>query len=196
MLTVCIISSFFLISIVAPSKDLPKVLAKYTYTANPERPGGFDELGMKQGEKLYFHFQHKSNPHWLFAENMNGVTGYVPASYIMVSLNSFANKKSKQKPLFVNIFSGVDRERQWVVAPPPQSFLEAICRKIVAFVGIYPIGDEHFLCFWNPQTLDKISHWNFAGKMPIPKAWVKTHRYESYHMTIPFLGKFWALPVY
>ncbi len=70
----------------APSKDLPKVLVKFSYKANPDRPGGFDELTIKQGEKLYFHHPHKSNPHWVLAENMDGESGYVPASYLMVSL--------------------------------------------------------------------------------------------------------------
>eukprot|EP00794_Sanderia_malayensis_P017581 gene17581-19333_t len=64
-------------------KDLPKVLAKYSYTANPDKPGGFEEMSMKQGDKLYFHSKHQNNPHWVLAEHLDGSSGYVPASYLM-----------------------------------------------------------------------------------------------------------------
>eukprot|EP00112_Aurelia_sp_Birch-Aquarium-sp1_P017386 Seg402.6 transcript_id=Seg402.6/GoldUCD/mRNA.D3Y31 product="hypothetical protein" protein_id=Seg402.6/GoldUCD/D3Y31 len=63
--------------------DLRMVMAKYSYKANPERPGGFDELTIKQTEKLYFHCAHPQNPLWLKAENEEGIIGYVPANYII-----------------------------------------------------------------------------------------------------------------
>lgn len=62
---------------------------KYSYNANPGRPGGFDELTIKQGEHVYFHEVNSSNPHWVKAENEQGKIGHVPASYIMVGGNSY-----------------------------------------------------------------------------------------------------------
>ena len=67
-----------------PTKQLTKVLAKYSYKANPDRPGGFDELSIKQGEYIYFHGVNPTNPYWVKAENNQGVIGHVPAEYIMV----------------------------------------------------------------------------------------------------------------
>lgn len=66
-----------------PEKDLQVVLAKFSYKANPDEPGGFKELTIKQKEKLYVHFKHKDNPHWVKAENFSGEIGFVPADYLM-----------------------------------------------------------------------------------------------------------------
>ena len=71
------------------NKSLRKVLAKYSYKANPERPGGFEELTIKQGEHIYFHEKNPNNPYWVKAENEQGEIGYVPANYIVVSKNHF-----------------------------------------------------------------------------------------------------------
>lgn len=61
-----------------------QLLAKYNYKANPDRPGGFDELSITQGEKLEFCRKHPTNPHWWEARNTKGVVGFVPAIYMMV----------------------------------------------------------------------------------------------------------------
>lgn len=61
-----------------------KLLAKYSYKGNPDRPGGFDELTVTQGEKLEFCRAHPKNPHWWEAKNTNGNVGFIPATYMMV----------------------------------------------------------------------------------------------------------------
>lgn len=61
-----------------------RLLAKYKYTANPAKPGGFDELTIMQGEKLVFSRPHPSNPFWWEAKSENGDIGFVPATYMMV----------------------------------------------------------------------------------------------------------------
>jgi len=61
-----------------------RLLAKYSYKANPSKPGGFDELTVTQGEKLELCRAHPSNPHWWEARNENGDIGFVPATYMMV----------------------------------------------------------------------------------------------------------------
>ena len=71
-------------SVSAPNQKPIKSLVKYSYIANPEKPGGFEELTIKQGEHIYFHEAHHLNPHWVKAENQQGEVGYVPATYIMV----------------------------------------------------------------------------------------------------------------
>ena len=62
-----------------------RLLAKYSYKGNPDRPGGFDELTVTQGEKLEFSRAHSTNPHWWEAKNVNGDVGFIPATYMMVS---------------------------------------------------------------------------------------------------------------
>lgn len=61
-----------------------KLLAKYNYKGNPDRPGGFDELTVIQGEKLDFCKPHPKNPHWWEAKNDAGDVGFIPATYMMV----------------------------------------------------------------------------------------------------------------
>ena len=71
----------------AQKGDKPvRLLAKYNYQCNRDRPGGFDELTVMQGEKLEFSRAHPTNPHWWEARNDNGDVGFVPASYMMVSV--------------------------------------------------------------------------------------------------------------
>lgn len=69
------------------NKKLKKVLVKYSYKANQNRPGGFDELTIKQGEHIYYHEVNPNNPYWVKAENEKGEIGHVPANYIMVRIN-------------------------------------------------------------------------------------------------------------
>ena len=70
---------------VSDGKKPVRLLAKYNYKANPNRPGGFDELSLKQAEKLEFIQAHPANPFWWEARNGDSLSGYVPASYVMVS---------------------------------------------------------------------------------------------------------------
>ncbi|XP_068751865.1 uncharacterized protein [Montipora capricornis] len=67
-----------------------KLLAKYNYKANPDRPGGFDELTITQGENLEFCRAHPTNPHWWEARNGSGNVGFVPATYMMVLENKIS----------------------------------------------------------------------------------------------------------
>eukprot|EP00795_Rhopilema_esculentum_P013284 gene13284-4121_t len=92
---------------VQAKQGLKIVLAKYSYKANPECPGGFEELSMSQGEKFYFYSLHPSNPHWAKAENMEGRVGFVPTSYIM-ELQS----KPSQLPWFENKRLEIEAEEE------------------------------------------------------------------------------------
>ena len=65
------------------------MIAKYSYTANPDKPGGFEELTIKQGEKLWFVEKHPYNPHWIKVKTENGATGFAPTSYTMVRMYYF-----------------------------------------------------------------------------------------------------------
>lgn len=63
-------------------------MAKYNYRANPDEPGGFKELDMKQGEKLRLirrgHAETR-NPLWWQVSNEKGEIGFVPGNYCMVN---------------------------------------------------------------------------------------------------------------
>lgn len=76
---------------VAPSEDNGQsstLLVKYSYKANPDRPGGFHEITVKQGQKVQFLNVHPSQPLWWQVKEQNGgSTGYVPASYMMILEN-------------------------------------------------------------------------------------------------------------
>jgi len=80
-----------------------RLLAKYSYKANPDKPGGFNELTVTQGEKLELCRAHPSNPHWWEAKNENGDVGFVPATYMMVleekisALPWLVNKKQAEE---------------------------------------------------------------------------------------------------
>ena len=63
-----------------------QLLAKYSFQANPDRPGEFDEMSLKQGEKVEFIKVHPNNPFWWEARNAMNQVAFVPASYMMVSL--------------------------------------------------------------------------------------------------------------
>ena len=87
--------TYALVSVVFPAVPVPpvsdgkrpiKLLAKYNYKANVDRPGGFDELSLTQGERLEFIQAHPINPFWWQARNSEEQMGYVPASYLMVNL--------------------------------------------------------------------------------------------------------------
>jgi Variant SH3 domain. len=66
----------------------PKLIGKYNFTANPDKPGGFEELSITQGEHLTLLVKGHSaskNHLWWEVKNRNGKIGFVPANYCMVS---------------------------------------------------------------------------------------------------------------
>ena len=65
-------------------------MAKYNFTGNPDKPGGFEELSMKQGEKLtLLNKGHapSGNHLWWEVQNDDGKQGFVPANYCMVRVD-------------------------------------------------------------------------------------------------------------
>lgn len=72
----------------------PRVVAKYNFQGNPDQPGGFKELAIKQGEYLTLlqkgHLP-SNNPLWWEVENVNGDVGFVPANYCMEHENKPTN---------------------------------------------------------------------------------------------------------
>ncbi|EDO45784.1 predicted protein [Nematostella vectensis] len=112
---------------VPPIKEGSKpvqLLAKYNYKANPNRPGGFDEMSLTAGEKLEFIATHSVNPYWWEAKREeSGEVAFVPASYIMVLeskletlpwLEDMKAAKEKRKEEMEETNSGIFGN-----APPP-----------------------------------------------------------------------------
>ena len=63
----------------------PTLLVKYNYKSNPDQPGGFPELTVKQGQKVTFLNVHESEPLWWNVRDEDGgQCGYIPGSYVMV----------------------------------------------------------------------------------------------------------------
>lgn len=63
------------------------MIAKYSYTGKHGRPGGFDEISIKQGEKLKLickGHEPTKNPLWWEVINERGEQGFVPASFCMI----------------------------------------------------------------------------------------------------------------
>ena len=60
-------------------------MAKFSYKANPNSPLG-KELSCTQKDKLTFISCHPKNEAWWVTENQEGEQGYVPASYMLVSM--------------------------------------------------------------------------------------------------------------
>ncbi|XP_019646564.1 PREDICTED: high osmolarity signaling protein SHO1-like isoform X2 [Branchiostoma belcheri] len=67
-----------------PQKGDVVMMAKYSYKANPDQPGGFPELSVKQAQMLTLVKKHPNNEHWWEAKNEDGDVGFVPASYMMI----------------------------------------------------------------------------------------------------------------
>jgi len=64
-----------------------QILAKYNFTGNPDKPGGFEELCMKQGDKLtLLNKGHAPSGNYLWWEvrNDDGKQGFVPANYCLI----------------------------------------------------------------------------------------------------------------
>ena len=68
-------------------KENEKLAAKYTYKANPSSPIGH-ELNLKPGAYLKFVRVADCNAHWWYCKNEEGEEGYIPASYVVVILNT------------------------------------------------------------------------------------------------------------
>lgn len=64
----------------------PTLLVKYSYKSNPNQPGGFPELTVKQGQKVTFLNVHETEALWwnVQSEDKHN-SGYIPGSYVMVS---------------------------------------------------------------------------------------------------------------
>ena len=63
----------------------PTLLVKYSYKSNPDQPGGFPELTVKQGQKVTFLNAHEHEGLWWnVRDENNGQSGYIPGSYVMV----------------------------------------------------------------------------------------------------------------
>lgn len=82
----------------------PTLLAKYSYQAKPDQPGGFPEMTVKQGQKVQFLEVHPEQSLWWHVREQNGGnTGYVPASYMLIlddkpsSLPWLENKRLEEK---------------------------------------------------------------------------------------------------
>ena len=69
-------------------------MAKYNYKAKADRPGGFDELTIVQGEKLTLlqkgHIETNNNL-WWEVRNDNGEIGFAPHNYLQVWLKHFGH---------------------------------------------------------------------------------------------------------
>lgn len=62
-----------------------RLMAKYSYARNPDMPGGFEEIGLQQFEKVWLLKRgHKDNTHWWEIENDKGHKGFAPAQYLTI----------------------------------------------------------------------------------------------------------------
>lgn len=60
-------------------------MAKYSYARNPDMPGGFEEIGLKQFQKVWLLKKgYKDNMHWWEVENDQGQKGFAPAQYLTI----------------------------------------------------------------------------------------------------------------
>ena len=71
------------------------MIAKYAYSANPDSPLG-RELSVKKGDALNFLKSHEDNENWWLAENVDGEVGYVPMSYMLVSIIAISSESFLQ----------------------------------------------------------------------------------------------------
>lgn len=63
----------------------PKLIVKYSYQSNPDQPGGFPELSVKQGQKVIFLNVHEHETLWWNIRDVNsGKCGYIPGPYLML----------------------------------------------------------------------------------------------------------------
>jgi hypothetical protein len=60
---------------------MKRMMAKYTFTANPDTPLG-KELSLKPKEEVHYLCTHASEDLWALVRNSNGEEGYVPFSYL------------------------------------------------------------------------------------------------------------------
>ncbi|XP_028403027.1 uncharacterized protein LOC114525796 [Dendronephthya gigantea] len=63
----------------------PKLLVKYSYKKNPNQPGGFPELTVRQRQNVTFLNVHETESLWWNVKDEDsGESGYVPGSYLMI----------------------------------------------------------------------------------------------------------------
>ena len=62
------------------------MLATHIYKKNPDGPVG-NVLDLSEGETVVYLMKHDHNDHWWLAENGKGQVGYVPAAYIMITVD-------------------------------------------------------------------------------------------------------------
>lgn len=80
-----------------------KLLAKFSYQANVEQPGGFVEMSMKAQDTIFYLETHPAQPLWWKVRGSDSTIGYVPAKYCMLveekvdSLPWLEKKKKKDK---------------------------------------------------------------------------------------------------
>ena len=68
------------------------LMATHAYTRNHESPLG-KEIDLQQWETLIFKGEHAENEHWRLVEDRNGQLGYAPAAFLVVILDTTAEKE-------------------------------------------------------------------------------------------------------
>ena len=71
---------------VSDGKGPVQLLARYSYQANPGKPGGFEEMTITVGQRVEFLRPHNSNPFWWEVKNEMGEVAYAPGSYLVASI--------------------------------------------------------------------------------------------------------------
>ncbi|XP_006817961.1 uncharacterized protein LOC100368185 [Saccoglossus kowalevskii] len=94
-----------------------RLLAKYSYKAHPDKPGGFPELTIRQAQNLVLINKHCNNMHWWNVRDENGNEGYVPASYMKVmeekpSVLPWLQNKVEENEVKENVF-GAPPKGSW-----------------------------------------------------------------------------------
>ena len=68
------------------------LMATHAYTRNHESPLG-KKIDLQQWDTLIFKGEHAENEHWRLVEDRNGQVGYAPAAFLMVILDTTAEKE-------------------------------------------------------------------------------------------------------
>ena len=68
------------------------LMATHAYTRISESPLG-KEIDLQQWDTLIFKGEHAENEHWRLVEDRNGQVGYAPAAFLMVILDTTAEKE-------------------------------------------------------------------------------------------------------
>ena len=62
----------------------------------PDSPLG-NEIDLQQGDVLSYLMEHEDNEHWLLAEGSKGEVGYVPVSYLMMTVDGTVQEEGCDK---------------------------------------------------------------------------------------------------